>query len=163
MISMSKTKLKTFSKIVLFALLIYVLGFIIVKSATYYQTLVKKEQLEKDLRNKKIEFKKLKNDVKKVKEKTQNIENSYISQEELEKKVSKIFERMSILDYNLRYLNSKKMCIDRYIIIAQLTARSEKGIEAGEGILSYLGKVKKSQSNDTLYYVDYIAKPKDKK
>ena len=55
------------------------------------------------------------------------------------------------------------MCLDRYIIIAQLTARSEKGIEAGEGILSYLGKIRKSQNNDTLYYVDYIAKPKDKK
>ena len=50
---------------------------------------------------------------------------------------------MSVLDYELKYLDSKKMCIDRHIIVAQVSAQSENGLKAAEGILSYIGKIKK--------------------
>ena len=78
-------------------------------------------------------------------------------------KIKDIYKRMSVLDYNLKFLNSKKMCIDNYIIVTQLTARSKEGLKAGEGILSYLGQMKKSESNNTIYFVNYISKPKDSK
>ncbi|MFK2822238.1 hypothetical protein ACH5BK_04580 [Arcobacter sp. YIC-80] len=161
MISFSNKEIKAFSKIAILILFIYIVSFLAIKATSYYQTQMKKERLTLELRDKKIEFTKLRNEVKKVKEQTQKIKDSYISQDELSKRVTKIFERMSIFDYNLKYLSSKKLCIDRYIIIAQLTANSDKGREAGEGILSYLGKIKKSETSDTLYYIDYVASPKD--
>lgn len=162
MISISSNKLKHFSKIILMFLFLYILGFAVLKAATYYQTLKKKEALTLTLQEKKTEFVYLKNEVKKVKEDTQKVKDSYISKDDLAKKISTIFERMSILDYNLRYLDSKQMCVDRYILIAQLTAQSEMGVKAGESILSYLGEVKKSDTEESLYYINYIAKPKVK-
>lgn len=163
MISINANKLKTFSKVTILLLVLYIIGFTVLKAATYYQTQKKKEYLAQELQNKKIEYSKLKLEVNKVKKQTQNVKDSYITKDELEKKVSEIFKRMSVLDYNLKYLNSKEMCVDRHIIIAQLTARSDKGIIAGEGILSYLGEIRKSDANETLYFVDYIAKPKENK
>lgn len=68
---------------------------------------------------------------------------------------------MSILDYNLKFVDSKKMCIDRYVIIAEVSAQSEDGLQAAEGILSFLGAIKKSDNNDSIYYIDYTSKPRE--
>jgi hypothetical protein len=68
---------------------------------------------------------------------------------------------MSILDYNLRYIDAKQMCIDRHILVTQVSSASEDGLKAALGILSYLGSIKKSDTNDTIYFVDYISKPKE--
>ena len=68
---------------------------------------------------------------------------------------------MSLLDYQLNYLDAKKMCIDRHIIIAQVSAQSENGLKAAEGILSYIGKIKKHDKNGTIYFVDYISIAKE--
>ena len=40
---------------------------------------------------------------------------------------------------------------------------SENGLKAAEGILSYIGKIKKHDKNDTIYFVDYISTPKENK
>jgi hypothetical protein len=55
------------------------------------------------------------------------------------------------------------MCVDRFILVTQLTSQSEKGIIAGEGILSYIGKVQKSDKNSSIYFVDYVSKAKEVK
>ena len=68
---------------------------------------------------------------------------------------------MSVFDYELNLLESKKMCIDRYVLITQLVSSSPEGLQAGEGILSYLGQIKKHETNKQVYFVDYISKPKD--
>lgn len=163
MISMNVNKLKKFSKVSILLLVFYVIGFTVLKAATYYQTQKEKEFLAQELKNKKIEYSKLKLEVNKVKQKSQEVKDSYIKKDEIKDKVSEIFKRMSVFDYNLKYLDAKEMCVDRHIIIAQLTASTEKGVLAGEGILSYLGEIRKSDTNETLYFVDYISKPRDMK
>lgn len=163
MISINKNRLTAFSKVAILLLFLYVLGFTVLKAATYYQTQKKKEYLAKDLETKKIEYSQLKLEVKKVKQETQNVKDSYISKDEIKTRVSEIFKRMSVFDYTLKYLDAKQMCVDRHVIIAQLTASSPKGVVAGEGILSYLGEIRKSDTNETLYFVDYISKPKVQK
>lgn len=161
MISINSNKLKSLSKIAILLLVLYIIGFTVLKAATYYQTQKKKEYLAQELQNKKIEYSKLKLEVNKVKQKSQEVKDSYIKKDEIKDKVSEIFKRMSVFDYNLKYLDAKEMCVDRHIIIAQLTASSQKGIVAGEGILSYLGEIRKSDTNETLYFIDYISKPKE--
>ncbi|MGA1931680.1 hypothetical protein ACH5BF_03030 [Arcobacter sp. YIC-464] len=163
MISINKNRLTAFSKVAILLLFLYVLGFTVLKAATYYQTQKKKEYLAKDLETKKIEYSQLKLEVKRVKQETQNVKDSYISKDEIKTRVSEIFKRMSVFDYTLKYLDAKQMCVDRHVIIAQLTASSPKGVVAGEGILSYLGEIRKSDTNETLYFVDYISKPKVQK
>ena len=70
---------------------------------------------------------------------------------------------MSVLDYEIKYLDSKKMCLDRYLIVTQVSAQSERGLQAAEGILSYIGDIKKSEKNDSIYFVDYISKARETK
>lgn len=85
----------------------------------------------------------------------------YIQKEELETKVKEIFSRMSIFDYKINYIDARKMCVDRYIIVASVDYQDEKGLKAVEGILSYLGEIKKSESNENLYFVNYITKARE--
>lgn len=67
---------------------------------------------------------------------------------------------MSFIDFQLNYIDARKMCVDRYIIVARADYQSEKGLKAVEGILSYLGEIKKSENDENLYFVNYIAKPR---
>jgi len=161
MISINKKRYKLIIKVGLFILVAYIIGFFFFKLASFFQILFEKDRLTKELQIKKQETISLKRSVVRKKEKIKEVESRYIKKDEIDKKVKDIFERMSVLDYNLKYLNSKKMCIDNYILVTQLTARSKEGLKAGEGILSYLGEMKKSDKNNTIYFVNYISKPKD--
>lgn len=161
MISINNKRFKTIVKIGIFILIAYLIGFFFFKLASFFQIMFEKDKLTKELQMKKQETISFKRQVVRKKEKIKDVEASYIKKEEIDKKVKDIFERMSVFDYNLKYLNSKKMCIDNYILVAQLTARSKEGLKAGEGILSYLGEIKKSDKNNTIYFVNYISKPKD--
>lgn len=161
MISINNKRFKLIIKVGLIIFVAYVIGFFFFKLASFFKIVYEKEKLTKELQIKKQETLSLKRKVVNKKEKMKEIESSYIKKEELDSKIKDIYKRMSVLDYNLKYLNSKKMCIDNYIIVTQLTARSEKGLKAGEGILSYLGEMRKSEKNDTIYFVNYISKPKD--
>ena len=161
MISISNKTVSYISKIGLSILGVYVIGFLAYKTIIYYKIANEKEQLEIVLQEKRNETNNLKNNVELSKKKIETLEKQYITKEELEIKVKDIFSRMSVLDYELKYLDSKKMCIDRHIIIAQVTAQSENGLKAAEGILSYIGKIKKHDTNDSIYFVDYISTPKE--
>lgn len=161
MISISNKKVSYISKIGFAILGVYTLGFFTYKIANYYKIAFEREKLELVLQEKRNETINLKSQLDLSKKKIENIEKAYLNKEELEIKVKDIFGRMSVLDYNLKYLDSKKMCIDRYIIITQVSAQSEKGMQAALGILSYIGNIKKSDQNDSIYFVDYIANPKE--
>jgi len=162
MISISKKTVSFVTKLGIGILAIYSVGFLLYKIGAYYKTYNEKEKLLQELQIKKNETSSLKRQIKLNEERIADIKNSYISKEELEVKIKDIFQRMSVFDYNLKFLDSKRMCIDRYILITQLTHSSENGKKAGEGILSYIGEIKQSDKNETLYYIDYITKPRKK-
>lgn len=160
MISISNKKLSLISKTTIIVLILYTLGFISFRAISYYKIYIEKEALTNDLQLKRNETASLKRLVDNSKKKIDDIEKSYITKEELEPKVKEIFQRMSILDYELKYVDAQKMCLDRFIIVSQVTAQSENGLKAAEGILGYIGNIKKSDNNATIYFVDYISKPK---
>lgn len=160
MISISKKKFNLIVKLGLVILVIYIIGFCFFQVANFYKVSFEKDKLSEELKAKKTETIRIKNSILGVKNKTKAINKKYITKEQLDTKVKDIFERMSVLDYNLRFLNSKQVCVDNYILVTQLTSRSENGIKAGEGILSYIGEIKKSDKNSTIYFVNYINKEK---
>lgn len=161
MISINRKRFKLIIKVGLIILIGYIVGFFFFKLASFFKIAYEKEQLTKELQVKKQETISLQKQVLKKKNQMKDIESRFIKKEELDNKIKDIYKRMSVLDYNLKFLNSKKMCVDNYILVTQLTARSENGLKAGEGILSYLGEMKKSDKNNTIYFVNYISKPKD--
>lgn len=161
MISISNKTVSYISKIGLSILGVYVIGFLAYKTIIYYKIANEKEQLEIVLQEKRNETNNLKNNVELSKKKIETLEKQYITKEELEIKVKDIFSRMSVLDYELKYLDSKKMCIDRYIIVVDLSAQSEGGLRAAQGILEYIGEIKKHETNDSIYFVNYITTPKE--
>ena len=161
MISISNKKLSLISKTTIIVLILYTLGFISFRAISYYKIYIEKEALTNDLQLKRNETASLKRLVDNSKKKIEDIEKLYITKEELEPKVKEIFQRMSILDYELKYVDAQKMCLDRFIIVSQVTAQSENGLKAAEGILGYIGNIKKSDNNATIYFVDYISKPKE--
>lgn len=163
MISFSSKKISYIAKMSLILLVVYSFGFITYRAVNYYKIYFEKEKLNILLETTINETNSLKSEVELVKNKIENIKKQYIRKEELEVKVKDIFARMSILDYNLKYIDAKEMCIDRFIIVTQVSANSEGGLKAAEGILSYLGPIKKSEKNNTIYFIDYVSNPKDLK
>ncbi|MDD2886272.1 MAG: hypothetical protein PHY66_00610 [Aliarcobacter sp.] len=161
MISIANKTVSYISKIGLTILVGYTILFLAYKTIIYYKIAIEKEQLEIVLQEKRVETNNLKSKVEASKNKIEAVEKQYISKEELETKVKDIFERMSVLDYEIKYLDSKKMCLDRYLIVTQVSAQSEKGLQAAEGILSYIGNIKKSEKNESIYFVDYVSKARE--
>ena len=161
MISINNKRFKLIIKVGLIVFVTYFIGFFFFKLANFFKISYEKEQYTNELKIRKQETLSLKRKIVNKKEKMKEIESKNIKKEELDSKIKDIYKRMSVLDYNLKYLSSKKMCVDNYILVTQLTAKSEEGLKAGEGILSYLGQMKKSEKNNTIYFVNYISKPKD--
>ena len=161
MISIANKTVSYISKVGLTILVGYTILFLAYKTIIYYKIAIEKEQLEVVLQEKRVETNNLKSKVEASKNKIEAVEKQYITKEELEIKVKDIFGRMSILDYEIKYLDSKKMCLDRYLIVTQVSAETEKGLQAAEGILSYIGKIKKSEKNDSIYFVDYVSKARE--
>jgi hypothetical protein len=161
MISISNKTLSRITKICIFVLITYSVGFLIYKTILYFKISFEKDNLTIVLQEKKAQTDNLKKQVESSKKKIEIVEKEYINKDELETKVKDIFSRMSVFDYQLKYLDSKKMCVDRYLIVTQVTAQSENGLQAALGILSYIGKIKKHDQNETIYFVDYISTPKE--
>lgn len=160
MISIHPKLVSKITKLVLIGLAIYTMLFILFKAISYFQSVKQKENLVRDIQIQKEQTDILKNRVNEVKKKIENLEKVYIQKEELEVKIKDIFQRMSFIDFQLNYVDVRKMCVDRYIIVARADYQSEKGLKAVEGILSYLGEIKKSENDENLYFVNYIAKPR---
>lgn len=163
MISVSSKSLKNISKVIIIGLLIYSALYLAGTLKDYYDAYKEKERLTNELQFKRDETTLVKQRINKTKENIEKVENSYLKQEEVEIKVKEIFKRVSLLDYQIDFLDSKKMCIDRYILISRISYESDNGRQAATGILNFLGKSLQSDSDENLYFVDYIAKPKDMK
>lgn len=161
MISISNKKLSKISKVVFAVLISYSLLFIFYRAIEYYKVYFEKQELTMQLQIKKNETENLKKGIELEKKRKESLEQSYMTKEEIDNKVKDIFSRMSIFDYELNYLDSKKMCIDRYVLVVNVNTQSENGKKAAEGILSYIGEVKKSDKEESIYYVDYLTKPKE--
>lgn len=162
MISISQNKLSKITQIGLGILVVYTVGFLAVKTVAFIQYYYEKEQLTLEIKEKQEKSVEMKQKIEDMKAKLENVQKAYISQEELEQKLKGIFSRLSLSDYKLRYMTSTKLCIDRYAIMVELNATTANGLKAGEGILSYLGKITKSRDKENIYYVDYIMKAGDK-
>lgn len=158
MISLSNKKIKTFLKLGIIFLLLFAITHTTMKAVSYYKNSYEKEQLQLELKKLKHETINIRQQKNITKKRIENLKKRYIKKDELKTKVTDIFKRMSLFDYNLQYLDSKKMCIDRYVIVAQLTSKSQEGKKAGLGILKYIGETKQSQKSDSIYFIDYIAK-----
>ena len=162
MISISKNKLSKITKVGVGILAVYTVGFLALKTVAFIKYYYEKEQLTLEIKEKQEKSVDMRQKIEDMKAKLDNVQKAYISQEELEQKLKVIFSRMSLADYKLRYITSTKLCIDRYAIMVELNTTSANGLKAGEGILSYLGKITKSKDKENIYFVDYIMKAGDK-
>lgn len=163
MISVSSKSLKNITKTVVIGVFAYSILYLAGTLKEYYEAYKEKERLTNELQFKRDETSLVKQKINSTKENLEKVENSYLKQEEIEAKVKEIFTRVSLLDYQIDFLDSKKMCIDRYLLITRINYESEKGKQAANGILKFLGKTVQSDSDENLYFVDYIARPKDVK
>ncbi|MEJ5167762.1 MAG: hypothetical protein WHU93_01220 [Arcobacteraceae bacterium] len=162
MISISKNKLYKITKMGLGVLAVYTVGFLTVKTIAFIKYYYEKEKLTLEIKEKQERSVEMIQKIDNMKAKLDNIQKAYISQEELEQKLKGIFSRLSLSDYKLRFVTSTKLCVDRYAIMVELNATTSNGLKAGEGILSYLGKITKSKDKENIYFVDYIMKAGDK-
>lgn len=161
MISISNSTLKKVSKTIILAMITYTLFFMTSTVIEYYHSYKDKERLTNELQIKRDETTTLKQEINNLKEKTKIIQESYIKEDEIRIRVGEIFDRVSLLDYQLKLVDVKNECIDRHIIIARLYANSENGFKAGEGIFNYLGETIRSEQDENLYFINYISRPRD--
>ena len=160
MISISNNSLKKWSKYVVISMFAYAIFFMTSTVIEYYQAYKEKERLTNELQIKRDETTSLKQKINALKEKTKLIQESYIKEDEIRTRVSEIFDRVSLIDYQLKLLDVRNQCIDRNILVVNLSANSENGYKAGEGILNYLGETIRSEQSENLYFVNYISKPR---
>lgn len=163
MISLSSKSLKNIAKYLGVGIAAYSTFFLASSIKEFYDTSKEKEELTNTLQLKRDDTNVVKKQIDDIKKRKEYVENAYISSDELKSKVDEIFKRVTTLDYQLYLLDVRKECVDRHIIVANLDGQSEKGYQAGEGILKFLGETLQSQQSENLYFVNYIALPKEKK
>lgn len=163
MISLSSKSIKNLAKYLGVGIAVYSSFFLASSVKEYLDTSKEKENLTNTLQIKRDNTSIVKKQIDNLKNKKEYIENAYISSDELREKVDKIFNRVATLDYQIDLLDVKKECIDRHIIVARVFGHSEKGYTAAHGILKFLGETAQSSQDEDLYFVNYIALPKEKK
>ncbi|WP_199919680.1 hypothetical protein [Aliarcobacter skirrowii] len=141
--------------------LVYILFFFLISGFEYYKMYNEKVSLTKELDEKREVTNRIKDNIQNIKDKTNLVKSSYASKEEIDKKLKSIFNNFSLVDYNLSLIDTKQMCIDRYILIVDLESTTELGKIAGKKILEYLGEVKQRDEFENIYFVDYIQKPRE--
>jgi hypothetical protein len=83
------------------------------------------------------------------------LEESYDTEKNVTLKLERIFKRLS-LEYKLTLISLNKLCIDHYIIVAKVDSNNQEVIESFTKILSHLGRVKQSDKDKKILYIDYI-------
>lgn len=161
MISLSKKRIIKISKLSIILFLVYILFFFLISGFEYYKMYNEKVSLTKELDEKREVTNRIKDNIQNIKDKTNLVKSSYASKEEIDKKLKSIFNNFSLVDYNLSLIDTKQMCIDRYILIVDLESTTELGKIAGKRILEYLGEVKQRDEFENIYFVDYIQKPRE--
>lgn len=161
MISISNKTLSLVAKITIALLILYSVVFLSYRAVNYFKTTFEKQKIQQELQLKKDEVQSVIKQTQFNKNRLIQLNKSYMTKDEIAVKIKDIFKRMSVFDYELNYLDSKKMCIDRHILIVQVNSQSQNGQKAAEGILSFIGNTKKSDKSDNIYFVDYISKVKE--
>ena len=161
MISIKNKNLFKLIKLVFIFLFGYSLVFFMQLFYITYQSSEKKDVLLNKIHVLKIEHTALKTNVHKEKGKITLIKKSYLSKEELERKISAIFLRLNFLDFEIVNLASRKMCINRYILINKIKAKDEKALKAAQHVLSFLGESVVSKNDSSIYYVNYKMEEKN--
>ena len=161
MIGINNKKLFYMIKVGIVILVAYILVFIALQGIKYINIINSQNQILQEIESIKEQTEQVKARLENSKKQFAIIEESYIKQDELETRIKGIFERMSVLDFEIRLVTLKQLCVDRYIFMVQILSYSEEGRKAAHGILSYLGNVQLSADNDTLYYVDYVVAKKE--
>jgi predicted nuclease with TOPRIM domain len=163
MISISNDSLKKYSKYIIVSIVAYTIFFMASTVVEYIKAYKEKEQLTNTLQLKRDETTSLKQRINNLKDKTKFIQEAYVKEDELRVRVKEIFDRVSLLDYQLKLLDVKNECIDRHILVVNLSAKSENGYKVGEGILKYLGETIKSEQSENLYFVNYVSMQRGEK
>ena len=162
MISIKKDKNTKLIKLLFTILAVIIFLFIVKQSYISFVNKSKVESLKTQIELQKNSNDHLINKTKNFQRKTKETIESYATTEEIETRLKDIFKRMSILDYELILLTTKKMCIDRHVLVARLDYKNQNAKKAGLGILNYLGTTKQSLKDENVYFVDYIADKKVK-
>ncbi len=139
-----------------FLLFLYSGIFLVHSFYTQYKLAQINSQIESNLRLKKLENKNLSQRNKRLSIKIKSIKASYLTQKELEEKITGIYERMSLLNYNISLIKSQKMCINHYILVNQVSANTKEGTKEAFELLSFLGTTKQSSSNESIYFLDLV-------
>lgn len=158
MISISDNSLKKVAKYVVIAVVAYTIVFMTSTVVEYYKAYKDKEILTNELQQKRDETTALKQKINSLKDKIKVVQEGYIKEDEIRVRVAEIFDRVSLLDYQLKLLDVKNECIDRHILVVKLYANSENGYKVGEGIFNYLGETVRSDQDENLYFINYISR-----
>jgi hypothetical protein len=146
-------------KIILLSFLLYIVGLSLYSFLREYQNrneILKTNQLlELQLENISGKNKILIEKIAKKADEISKLEESYDTEKNVTLKLERIFKRLS-LEYKLTLISLNKLCIDHYIIVAKVDSNNQEIIESFRNILSHLGRVKQSDKNKNILYIDYI-------
>ena len=157
---MISIKKKNHTKLIKLLITVFVLVVVLFFCKQAYITIANKQKIENltaQISTQKSTNNNLISKTTQLTKKIDEVKKSYPTTEELEEKLNGIFKRMSILDYQLALLGTKKICIDRHVLITKLESKTKNGAKAALGILNYLGKTKQSDKDENIYFVDYVA------
>lgn len=163
MVSLSNKTVKNIAKYLGIGIAVYSIFFLASSVKEYYDVSKEKENLTNTLQFKRDNTSVVKKQIDEYKKRKEYLETAYIKSDELKEKVDEIFKRVATLDYQIDLLDVRKECVDRHIIVARVFGHSEKGYTAAQGILKFLGETAQSTQDEDLYFVNYIALPKEKK
>lgn len=146
-------------KYILLSFLLYIAGLSSYSFWREYQNrneILKKNQLlELQLENISVKNKILVAEIAKKVDEISKIEATYDTEKNVKLKLERIFKRLSF-QHKLTLVSLNKLCIDHYIIVAKIDSNNQEVIENFIKILSHLGRVKQSDKNKNILYIDYI-------
>lgn len=157
---MISIKKRNHTKLIKLLITVFVLVVVLFFGKQAYITIANKQKIENLTSQIAIQKSTNNNLISKTSQLTKKIDEVkklYPTTEELEDKLNRIFKRMSILDHQLILLGTKKICVDRHVLITKLESKTKNGKKAALGILNYLGKTKQSDKDENIYFVDYVA------
>lgn len=138
-------------------LITYLSYFASIKYQEYKTSVVLKKNLIEIDRLKKLSFDKMM----KVNEEYLNLNKVYGSEDDVKDNLKEIFVKLSNKNNYIQLISLKKLCIDRYLVIINLTSYNEEYITMVNGFFNKLGQTVQSKKNDKIYYIDYIINTKE--
>jgi len=155
MISIKNSYFKVATIILTFYIIGYSSLFLFIEYKNYQVNLVQLNSLELQLQNITKENRETILKIQQMIDEIAKVEKSYLSQDKVESKLKRVFLHLSF-KYKLSLVTLGKLAINHYIIVAKVHSKDQEVIENFAQILSNLGKVKQSEKNHSILYIDYI-------